>query len=536
MRHELSVAAGHGDVIAIEHDAALGGKLLQEEVRGAAPEGVIREIEVHLLDLVAIDAGVALEVVVAGFEREQRGALATAHIGDVAQSLAHIAGKGDIAALELAPDELHAIALAGLLVAAHLVNDLVAMHTDDAAARLHEHVARLAVTVDHQGLVPHGVAGDVDGVAAVAQVMNLEVLVVERVVALDLVIDDLVVLDIDALVNIGGVKADVHAAGGYLVDVELVAAQVEIARDATVFALLVVGEQREHHAAVGFGVLLLFALVVAVVELVVLDEDVGAAGLAADVFVGVIDDAVKDGQRLILAVLVELVVLDRDVVHLAAYPQAAARLAVVVVGDGAVGYRDVGAHVHVEVGDVGIVQIAVHVVDVHAVGVINLHGIALDALALPPDALMLFEPDSEVADVNSDGALERAGDAEVGVVGEGPEAATVTAVVEHDSRQASARALDDGVALQADGAAHGVGALAEVEHHHVATGGLAASVTQLLRQVALDGVDVDVDGARVSCHGRQAAHHEHQTVFSKPFHSHHIIFTIRQVHKGNVYS
>ena len=242
MRHELSVTAGHGDVIAIEHDAALGGKLLQEEVRGVAPEGVVREIEVHLLDLVAIDAGVALKVVVAGFEREQRGAFATTHIGDVAQSLAHVAGKGDIAALELAPDELHAVALAGLLVAAHLVDDLVAMHADDAATRLHEHVARLAVTVDHQSLVPHGIAGDVDGVATVAQVMNLEVLVIERVVALDLVIDDLVVLDIDALVNIGGVKADVHAAGGYLVDVELVAAQVEIACDATVVALLVVGE------------------------------------------------------------------------------------------------------------------------------------------------------------------------------------------------------------------------------------------------------------------------------------------------------
>ena len=538
MRHELSVAAGHGDVIAIEHDAALGGKLLQEEVRGVAPEGVVREIEVHLFDLVAIDAGVALKVVVAGFEREQRGALATAHIGDVAQSLAHVAGKGDIAALKLAPDELHAVALAGLLVAAHLVNDLVAMHADDAATRLHEHVARLAVTVDHQGLVPHGVAGDVDGVAAVAQVMNLEVLVIERVVALDLVIDDLVVLDIDALVNIGGVKADVHAAGGYLVDVELVAAQVEIARDATVFALLVVGEQREHHAAVGLGVLFVFPFVAAIIELVVLDIDVGAAGFAADVFAGVINDAVKDGQRLILAVLVELVVLDLDVVHLAAYPQASARLAVVVVGNGAVRYRDVGAHTQVEVSDLCIVHITVHVVDVHAVGMINLHSIALDVLALlsPPEALVLLEPDSEVADVNSDGTLERAGDAEVGVVGEGPEAATVTAVVKQDRRQTSAGALDDGVALQADGAAHGVGALAEVEHHHVVTGGLAASVTQLLRQVALDGVDVDVDGTCVSCHGRQAAHHEHQTVFSKPFHSHHIIFTIRPVHKGNVYS
>ena len=66
--------------------------------------------------------------------------------------------------------------------------------------------------------------------------MHFDVLVVVPVFATDVAIDDLVILDVDVLVVIGGVKTDIHAARGDIVDEELVVAQVEITRCALVFA------------------------------------------------------------------------------------------------------------------------------------------------------------------------------------------------------------------------------------------------------------------------------------------------------------
>ena len=222
----------------------------------------------------AIDAGIALKVVVAGIELEQRCALATTHVGDIGQALAHVVGQRDISALKLAPHQLRAVGLAAIL--ADLVDNRVAIHLDDAAARLQEHIAGGAAAVEHDGLVADIITDDTDGVAAAAQVMDLDVLMVESVVTGNIAVDDLIVLDIDVAVLVGRVKTDVDAAGGHLVDMELVVTQMKIACHALVASLLVVGKQREHHAAVGLGVLLVLAVVTAVVELVVLNEDVGA--------------------------------------------------------------------------------------------------------------------------------------------------------------------------------------------------------------------------------------------------------------------
>ncbi len=73
--------------------------------------------------------------------------------------------------------------------------------------------------------------------------MDFNITVIECVVAVQWTVDDLVVLNIDIAVVISRIKADVDAAGANVVDVERVAAQVEIAGHATVLATEVVGEK-----------------------------------------------------------------------------------------------------------------------------------------------------------------------------------------------------------------------------------------------------------------------------------------------------
>ena len=346
----------------------------------------------------AIDAGVALKVVVAGLEREQGGTFTTAHIGNISQALAHVVGQCDISAFILAPHELHTIVLAVQTVAGHLVDNLVVVHLDDAATRLHEHIARCTAVVEDKRPILDSVAYDIDGVTASAQVMHLDILVVKTIVTADIAIDDLVVLDINLFMPVGRVKTDVHATCCHITDVELVVSHVEITGITAVLAHFVVGHQGEQHTAVGLGILLVLPLVFTVMELVVLHKDIGAAGLAADILGSIIDHTVKDAQGLVLAILVELVVHDPDVVHLTSYPQAAARVAVVVISDVTTCYSDIGAHMHIEIGDIGVSHITVHIVDVHTIAMVDLHSIALDTFIRPPDALVILEPEGDVAD------------------------------------------------------------------------------------------------------------------------------------------
>ena len=84
--------------------------------------------------------------------------------------------------------------------------------------------------------------------------MDFDITVVERIVPVQGIMDNLVILNIDVLMVIGGVKADVHAPGADVVDIELVATQVKIAGQATVCTGALVGKQREHHVANGCGV------------------------------------------------------------------------------------------------------------------------------------------------------------------------------------------------------------------------------------------------------------------------------------------
>ena len=239
-----------------------------------------------------IDAGVPLKVVVAGFEREQWGAITATDVGDIAQALAHVIGQRDIATLELAPDELHTIGLARILVSGHFVDNPVVVDAHDAAASLHEHIARLTMTIEDKRFVPDGVANDMDGVTAGAQIMHLDVLVVITIITTDVAIDDLVVLNVDFLMPISRVKADIQAAGSHIIDIELVVPHVEIAGVTAIITLLVVGHQGEQHAAVSLGILLVLSLVITVMELVILDEDVGAVRLAALIAVGHVNHAV----------------------------------------------------------------------------------------------------------------------------------------------------------------------------------------------------------------------------------------------------
>ena len=64
----MSLPAGDVDFIAIEDDVTLLGKIVKEEAITHAVEGVAGKIQVQFVDLVAVNAGVAGKVVVAGVE------------------------------------------------------------------------------------------------------------------------------------------------------------------------------------------------------------------------------------------------------------------------------------------------------------------------------------------------------------------------------------------------------------------------------------------------------------------------------------
>ena len=150
-----------------------------------------------------------------------------------------------------------------------------------------------------------------------------------------------------------------------------------------------VGHQGEQHAAVGLGILVL-AVVTAIIKLVVLHKDVSASGRAADITVGHINHAVIDAEGLVLAILVELIALDIDVVHLASNPQSSTIVAVVVVGYDIVSNGDIGAHTQVEIGNHGILHITLSIVYIHEVSVVDFHGMTY--FIFPPETLVLLQP------------------------------------------------------------------------------------------------------------------------------------------------
>ena len=72
-----------------------------------------------------------------------------------------------------------------------------------------------------------------------------------------------------------------------------------------------------------------------------------------------------------------------------------ADVAVVVVGDVAVGDVDIGAHLQVKVGETGVVVVAFYMMDVHAVAVADFKQVI--ALLIPPDALMFLYTERDIA-------------------------------------------------------------------------------------------------------------------------------------------
>ena len=112
MCHESAVTRGDRHVVVIEHDCALGGKLLQEEVHVVTLERVGCEVDVQLFNLVAIDSCVTLKVVVVGIECELFGAISCSDVSDAHDSLADVVLHRDLTALGSAPHNLHTGALA----------------------------------------------------------------------------------------------------------------------------------------------------------------------------------------------------------------------------------------------------------------------------------------------------------------------------------------------------------------------------------------------------------------------------------------
>ena len=75
--------------------------------------------------------------------------------------------------------------------------------------------------------------------------------------------------------------------------------------------------------------------------------------------------------------------------HLTPEPQAAPGLAVIVVGYRVVDKGDIRAHPKVKISDIGIFQIAVHIMHIDVVGMIDLDRITF--CIFPPDAVMLLD-------------------------------------------------------------------------------------------------------------------------------------------------
>ena len=205
-----------------------------------------------------------------------------------------------------------------------------------------------------------------------------------------------------------------------------------------------------------------------------------------------------------------------DIVHFTPDPQATAVIAVVVVGDNIVGYGDIGAHTQVEIGYHGILHITFRIVYIHEVGMIDFHG--MTCLSFPPDAFVLLEFESEVADGYRDGALQCAGDAEVSIIGKCLKTGLVSSLVQPDSGPATTLARYDGMALDPDGTADGIHTLTEINHYGIVAGCPTALFTQLPGQVTAGVFYIDVDSAGLPRHHCHACQHYQTSVFQELFH------------------
>jgi len=67
MVHQSSVARRNRNLVVVEDERSVAGKFLQEEAVVVAVEGVVPEIEVQAVNLLAIDGRATLEVVVSCF-------------------------------------------------------------------------------------------------------------------------------------------------------------------------------------------------------------------------------------------------------------------------------------------------------------------------------------------------------------------------------------------------------------------------------------------------------------------------------------
>ena len=164
-------------------------------------------------------------------------------MGETTDALEHIVPHRHRAVVGTAVDESYARILARVGIDGHIVGDFVAHQRHIAAVEVQEDIGIVTVVVDDQVLVLDGVANQVDGVASGTLVLNRKVVMIVSPVAVDAVVDDLVVFQIDVMVDILGRESDEDATRADITHIEFIVPQVEVARGAAVTVLQVVGEE-----------------------------------------------------------------------------------------------------------------------------------------------------------------------------------------------------------------------------------------------------------------------------------------------------
>ena len=222
MGHELALAIFHRDIILVEDDSALISKFLQEEIQIIADQCIVSEIDAHLLDVVAVDACITREVIVAGVECHKVGSLAGAEESGIIYSLEYIIPHRDVSTLSTTPQHTHASGFTVSRIVHGAIHDLVTLNQKISAMNTQERVSAAATGIDDHILIPDGIVQDANGIRAGTVIMHFNILMVEPVVTLDGSVDNLIVLNRDILMPVGRIEADKDATGGHFIDIELV--------------------------------------------------------------------------------------------------------------------------------------------------------------------------------------------------------------------------------------------------------------------------------------------------------------------------
>ena len=203
---------------------------------------------------------------------------------DACQPLAHVVAQGCRSALLARPQQVDAIFLA-VGRSGDAVIHLVALEQHIAAANEQEGVARAAIGVHDRVVVCHRVVAHDDGVLLVGAVPNVNIHPVELFPGIHIVADEFVVMDIEITVLVTRLELEMNHAFAQVVDDKLVSSHFKSPPVAAMNRVGCGGEYREVHVveqAVNEFVIVL------IVELVVVDLDIGTFDVASSIFVGII--------------------------------------------------------------------------------------------------------------------------------------------------------------------------------------------------------------------------------------------------------